>query len=388
MQRVGVRQQDVEERVAGLVVGGRLLFLLGHGHAAALAAPAHLVAGFLELGLRDFVLVALGGEERGFVDDVGQFRAGVTGRAAGDEAEIDRLGDLHVAGVDMENLFATADVGQVDAHFAVETARAQQRGIEHVLAVGRGDDDDAFLRLDAVHLDEQRIERLLAFVVAAAHAGAAAAAHGVDFVDEDQAGRVLLALLEHVAHARGADADEHFHEIGAADAEEGHVGLARDGLGEQRLAGAGRADHEHALGDASAEALEPARVLEELDDFAELFLGLVDAGDVLERHLVAVAGHHARLALAEAEGALARHADLLAEEEIHQADEEDDRQEIDDQRPDDVGVVLGLDDALVAGLLDLAGEVGVELEIDRHLEGAFGASGAPGAALTASCRCR
>jgi len=28
-------------------------------------------------------------------------------------------------------------------------------------------------------------------------------------------------------------------------------------------------------------------VLQELDDFAELFLGLVDAGDVLERHLVA-----------------------------------------------------------------------------------------------------
>jgi len=59
--------------------------------------------------------------------DVGQFRAGIAGRAAGDEAEIDRLGDLHVAGMDVQNLFASADIGQVHAHFAVEAARAQQR---------------------------------------------------------------------------------------------------------------------------------------------------------------------------------------------------------------------------------------------------------------------
>jgi len=38
-------------------------------------------------------------------------------------------------------------------------------------------------------------------------------AHGVDLVDEHDAGRVLLALLEEVAHARGAHADEHLHEV-------------------------------------------------------------------------------------------------------------------------------------------------------------------------------
>jgi hypothetical protein len=37
--------------------------------------------------------------------------------------------------------------------------------------------------------------------VAAAHAGAAVAADGVDLVHEDDAGRVLLGLLEEVAHA-------------------------------------------------------------------------------------------------------------------------------------------------------------------------------------------
>ena len=48
--------------------------------------------------------------------------------------------------------------------------------------------------------------------------------------------------------ARGADADEHLDELGSAQAEERHLGLAGHRAGEQRLAGAGRADQQHAFG--------------------------------------------------------------------------------------------------------------------------------------------
>src|ERR687898_159897 len=47
-----------------------------------------------------------------------------------------------------------------------------------------------------------------------AQTGAALAADRVDLVDEDDAGGVLLGLLEQVAHTRGADADEHLDEVG------------------------------------------------------------------------------------------------------------------------------------------------------------------------------
>ena len=136
--------------------------------------------------------------------------------------------------------------------------------------------------LEAVHLDQHLVQRLLALVVAAAEAGAALAADRVDFVDEDDAGRVLLRLLEHVAHARRADADEHLDEVGAGDREERHLGLAGDRLGEQRLAGARRADHQHAARDAAAELLELRRVAQEVDQLRDFFLGLVAAGDVGE----------------------------------------------------------------------------------------------------------
>src|SRR5438309_2103477 len=84
----------------------------------------------------------------------------------------------------------------------------------------------------------------------AARIAASLAADRVDLVHEDDARAVLPGLVEEVAHAAGADADEHLDELGAGDAEERHPGLARHRLGQQRLAGAGRADHQHPLRDA------------------------------------------------------------------------------------------------------------------------------------------
>ncbi len=186
------------------------------------------------------------------------------------------------------------------------------------------------LDFEAVHLDEKLVEGLLALVVSAAEACAAVTADGVDLVDEDDAGGVLLALLEEVADAAGADADEHLDEVRAGDGEEGNVGFAGDGAGEQGLAGARRSDEQDALGDAAAEALELLRLAEELDDLLELFLGLIDAGDVLEGDLLLLHGEQAGADLAEAHGLVA--AGLhLAQEEEPEAEEEGERGELDEQ---------------------------------------------------------
>ena len=93
-------------------------------------------------------------------------------------------------------------------------------------------------------------------------------------------GRLGFRLREQIAHAGRADADEHLDELGAAEAEEGDLGLAGDGAREQRLAGARRADEQHALRNPAADARVLLRRLQELDDLLELVLGLVDAGDV------------------------------------------------------------------------------------------------------------
>ncbi len=75
--------------------------------------------------------------------------------------------------MDVQDLLAAADVRQADDDLAVETARAQQRLVKHVGTVGRGNHDHAGIGFETVHLDQQLVQRLLAFVVAASHAGAA-----------------------------------------------------------------------------------------------------------------------------------------------------------------------------------------------------------------------
>src|SRR3954452_24245210 len=108
-----------------------------------------------------------------------------------------------------------------------ERAGRQKRGVEDVGPVRGGDEDDVVLHLEAVHLDEQLVQRLLALVVAATHAGAAMAPDSVDLVHEDDAGGILLCLFEEVADAAGADADEHLDEVRPRDREERDAGLAR-----------------------------------------------------------------------------------------------------------------------------------------------------------------
>ena len=70
--------------------------------------------------------------------------------------------------------------------------------------------------------------------------------------------------------------------------------------GKERLAGAGRAHQQDALGDARAERRELLGVLEELDDFSELLLRFIDSRHVVEGDSHLAAGEEARAAFPEA----------------------------------------------------------------------------------------
>ena len=193
-------------------------------------------------------------------------------------------------------------------------------------------------------------------------------ADGVDFVDEDDARSVLLALLEQVADAACAHADEHLHEVGARDAEERNVGFAGYRTGQQGLAGSGRADQQHALGNASAQLLELLRFAQELDNLLELFLGFIHAGNVFERHLLLLHGEQARPALAERQRFVP--ASLhLADHDEPQCAQQDERRQVQQPGWPAAGLsVLHRDvDALVAQFLDHVGVAGHDCSVEAGL---------------------
>ena len=267
--------------------------------------------------------LAAGRQQGRLVERVGQVGPGKAGRRLRDLPQVDVRGERLVAGMDFQDRLAAVDVGGVDHHLPVEAAGPQQGAIEDLRPVRGRENDHADVRLEAVHLDQQLVERLLAFVVDRPHVDAALAADGVDLVDEDDAGGVFLGLLEQVADAGGPDADEHLHELAAADREERHMGFAGDGPRQQGLARARRPDQQDALGDFGAERLVALGVLEEVDDFLQLVLGLVAAGHVVEADAGVLVGHELGLALADAHHGLAGHAHPPREEVPDGAEEND-----------------------------------------------------------------
>lgn len=128
----------------------------------------------------------------------------------------------------------------------VEAAGAQQRRVESLGPVGRGQDNDAAGLVEAVHLGEELVEGLLAFVVAAQPGSpAATAADGVDLVDEDDRGGPFARLGEQVAHPGGPDTDEHLHERRAGHRQERDLRLTGHRAGDEGLTSARRAHHDH-----------------------------------------------------------------------------------------------------------------------------------------------
>ena len=247
--------------------------------------------------------------------------------------------------MNLQHGLAPVDVGLVHQDLAVEPSRTQRRRVEDLRPVGRAHDDHGLLRIKTVHLGQQLVQGLFALLVAAHRALHARLAKRIELVDEDDARRLGFGLLEQVAHACGPDADEHLDELGSAETEEGHLGLARHGARQQRLARARRAHQQHALGNVPAQRRVLLRVLQELDDLPQLVFGLVHARHVGKAHLDVVVGVDLRAAAGKRHHAAFGSAHAPEEEtpQRHQQQQRDDpAEDFGQPAADDLAVVLDL----------------------------------------------
>ena len=350
-----LRGQHVEaNRVTGLVVGGQALILRVDDMGALLHAHDHLEHRILDLLARDQLLVAACRQQSCLIEQVFEIGAGEAGGGACDLHKVDIGIKLLAARVHLEDGLTADDIGCADIDLTVEAAGTEQCVIQNVLTVGCRDDDDALVDAEAVHLDEQLVQGLLALVVTAAQTCAALTADRVDLIDEHDRRRVLLGLIEQVAHTGCADADIQLNEVRTGNRQEGHAGLTCDRLGEQGLTGAGRAYEQNALGNARADRLELGRILQEIDHLLQLCLLLIRAGNILEGDLVLALACKTGARLAELHRIAA--AALLVHHEVPDGHHENDQDEIRNERhpPRDLCLaeVVVLNDALVLLLLD------------------------------------
>lgn len=239
------------------------------------------------------------------VDDIGQVGARGSGRGAGNRGQIDRRLGLHTLGVKLEDVLAAGQVGQLNGDAAVKTTGAQQSGIEAVRTVGGSEDDDTLVVVEAIHLGQQLVERLLTLVVAAKAATVTLFADGINLIDKYDTGGLFLSLLKQVAHLGGATADEHLDELRARNAKERYARLAGNSLGKQGLTSARRAHEKSTARQLGADFLIALRLLQKVDDLLQGFLGLFLTSNILKGHANILGGDNARTGLTQTAAAKA-----------------------------------------------------------------------------------
>src|SRR5436309_3027146 len=186
-----------------------------------------------------------------------------------------------------------------DEQDPIEPSRPQHGGIEPVRPVRRADYSDPFEGFKPVHRRQELVHDPLADP--AVRVEPANVGHGVQLVEEDDAGRDLLRLLEDHADGLLGLTDPFRHDLGALDGDEIRLRLRGNGLRQERLAGARRAVQKDPTRRADAHPLEGVRVLQgHLHGFPEFHLHVVEAAHVRPidpRHLYEDLAHGARFDL-------------------------------------------------------------------------------------------
>ena len=298
-------------------------------HLAALLFGAHLDLEYCLVAIlhRDKAMLASHCQQSGLVHQVFKVCTGEAGSTLCNGLEVNIVRQRLTACMDLEYGLSALYIGHADIDLTVKAAGTQQSVIEDIGAVCCRHNDDALVVAEAVHLDKQLVEGLLALVVSAAEAGAALTADSVDLVDEYDSRGDLLCLIEQVAHTRCADADIKLNKVRAGNGQELHAGFACNRFCKQGLTGSRRAYKQNALRYSCAHFGKRFGILEELNKFLKLCLFLIGACDIVERLAVFLLAAEARSGLAEFHRAACASAALCSlhhdDPEHHEADEQD-----------------------------------------------------------------
>ena len=165
---IAIRQVDADDGVARFMVSNLLALFLRHAFRRFGRARDAAIDSLINIRKGDCTLVPADSQDRSVVQNGINIRAGEADGTLGKRIEVNARIDALSSGVDTENRFTPRPVWQRNGDGAVKSTSTAKRGVEDVVTVGRGDDEDAGIGLETIHFDEQLVQGLLAFVVAAA----------------------------------------------------------------------------------------------------------------------------------------------------------------------------------------------------------------------------
>ena len=240
----------------------------------------------------------LDGQDRSFVDHIRQIRTYSSAGGKGDRFQIYGIVHLHILGMHLQNVHTPFQIGPIHNNPAVKTSRTQKRRIKNLRTVCSSKNQAGCMAVKTVHLSQKLVQCLLTLIVAASVTGITAFSNSVYLVDKDDTGRMLLCLLKQIPDTGSSHTHEHLHKIRTGQGEERHMGFSCHSLCKQCLSGTRRADQKRALGKLRSDLCILARIMKEIHDLLERFLGLFLSCHILKRHSGILLNVDLRLALA------------------------------------------------------------------------------------------
>src|SRR5438477_8361746 len=141
----------------------------------------------------------------------------------------------------------------------------------------------------------------------------ALAADGIQLINEDDARRLALGLLEQIANARRSHTHKHLHKIASAQRKEGDPRFAGYRYCKQRFSRTRRADEQDAFGNFRAKRLIAFWIFEKIDYLLQLVFGFVAPGHIGKTHSRIAVGDKFCAAFAERQNGLSGFAHATAE---------------------------------------------------------------------------
>ena len=236
--------------------------------------------------LVDLCFPGSGGKNGSLIHDIFQVSTSCVRHSFCNIVQIDiRVQCLSFA-VDFQNGNTSVLIRIIDGYLTVKPSGTQKGGVQYIPSVGGGHDNYTLIYRKAVHLNQQLIQCLLAFIMSAAEAGTAVTADSVDLINKHNGRRDFFCLFKKVADPACTDTDKHFNKITAADGEERNSGFTCNSFGKQCFPCTWRADKQDALWNSGAGFNIIFGVFQEIHHFLKFFLFFICSGNIRECNLV------------------------------------------------------------------------------------------------------
>ena len=147
------------------VEGNGALFFLGNDFCPLLQAANDAVNSVQKVLVNDLVAALACSIQSSFIAHIRNVGSAESGSLARKEIHIDAVVHLDGTQVHVENRFAFGQVRHVHVNLAIKTPGTHQGLVQYICAVGCGEDDHPAVGTEPVHLSEELVKGVLAFVV-------------------------------------------------------------------------------------------------------------------------------------------------------------------------------------------------------------------------------